>query len=143
MRQTFTIFNQWEQKMRGIWLGKDDELGCRYGKEHEIEGYDRPLEAFGVVDEVGIVYGFAYLYDIDGFEITDWHLDATEDIDAVLEQYRRYADLGDEIACLNLGRYYEVEKKQPDEAVRWYLKGARLGNDRCVKWLEKLGASAE
>lgn len=137
--------------MKGIWIGKDDELGCRYGKEYEIIGYNRRVAAFGVVDEVGIAHKhgrsnesvIAYSYAIDGFEITDWHLDATEDTDAVIEQYRRDADRDDEIACLNLGRYYEVEKKQPDEAIRWYLKGARLGELQCTMRLEKLGASAE
>ena len=103
-----------------------------------------------MVDEVGIAYqhdmsnqsAIAYLYGIDGFEITDWHLDATEDTDAVIEQFRRDADRDDEIACLNLGRYYEVEK-QPDESIHWYLKGARLGEFRCTKRLEKLGVSIE
>ena len=48
--------------MNGIWIGEDNELGCRYGTEYEIVGYEEGFKAFGVVDEVGIVYGFAYLY---------------------------------------------------------------------------------
>lgn len=53
--------------MKGIWIGEDDELGLRHGKEYEIVGYCRGLDAYAVYDEVG----GPYLYDIDGFEITE------------------------------------------------------------------------
>lgn len=66
-----------------------------------------------------------------------------KDLPTALSYYRRAADLDDETACLNLGWYYEFKKKQPDEAIRWYRKGAQLGNDWCVKRLEKLEAPME
>lgn len=60
-----------ESRMKGIWIGEDDEFGLRYGKEYEFVGYSEAFDSYGVVDETGIYYGYAYLYPRELFVITE------------------------------------------------------------------------
>lgn len=53
--------------MKGIWIGNDDELALRKGKEYEILGIDEDFDAYVVMDETEDTY----LYPMEGFEITE------------------------------------------------------------------------
>lgn len=92
---------------------------------------DKAIELFKQSSELGNVKAIVSIGEI-------YHEQGNEEL--AIEYYQKVVD--DPLACYNLGLIY-LGRREDDEAIRMFLKGAELGNFNCIMKLARMGIPFE